>query len=86
MVDLEHFFISGDDSVSVCDSSVYDEYDPYDFIYVGSGSNSLSDPMYAAVAKSEINCQSPPPLPPRTKSVASERRKLSRDGLVSLFL
>jgi phosphatidylinositol-4-phosphate 3-kinase len=52
-----------DDCASVC-GSVYDDYDPYD-IYTGSGANSMSDPLYAAVVKSEAMPQSPPPLPPR---------------------
>ncbi|XP_044761430.1 phosphatidylinositol 4-phosphate 3-kinase C2 domain-containing subunit alpha [Coccinella septempunctata] len=47
-----------DDSTSVC-GSVYDEYDPYDFIYTGSGNNSLCDPMYAAVNKAESLYSSP---------------------------
>ncbi|KAK9879212.1 hypothetical protein WA026_004058 [Henosepilachna vigintioctopunctata] len=47
-----------DDAASIC-GSVYEEYDPYDFIYTGSGNNSLSDPMYAAVNKAENLYSSP---------------------------
>lgn len=49
-----------DDSASVCDS-VYNDFDPYDFIYSGSGSNSTSDPLYASVISAPT---SPPPVPP----------------------
>lgn len=65
-----------DDSGSVC-GSVYDEYDPYDFIYSGSGSNSNSDPIYAAVVKSENAPLSPPPLPPRLSTM--EKRKSKKE-------
>lgn len=66
-----------DDEGSVC-GSVYDEYDPYDFIYSGSGNNSLSDPMYAAVVKSEnAPLSPPPPLPPRAQQSTMERRQNS---------
>lgn len=51
-------FSCADDVGSVC-GSVYDEYDPYDFIYTGSGNNSLCDPMYAAVNKAESIYSSP---------------------------
>lgn len=73
-----------EDATSVC-GSVYDEYDPYDFIYSGSGSNSLSDSMYTAVIKTESAPQSPPPLPPRAKFATIERRKQSRETLVIFF-
>lgn len=62
-----------DDKASICDS-IYEEYDPYDFIYSGSGSNSLSDPMYAAVVKSEnAPISPPPPLPPRAHSTMERK-------------
>lgn len=67
--------------MSVCDS-VYDEYDPYDFIYSGSGSNSLSDSMYTAVIRTEHAPQSPPPLPPRVRFSTIERRKQSSEALL----
>lgn len=76
------FVVIVDDSGSVC-GSVYDEYDPYDFIYTGSGNNSLADPIYAAVVKSEnAPVSPPPPLPPRAHSTL-ERRKTNIDTLVS---
>lgn len=72
---------------SVCDS-VYDEYDPYDFIYTGSDSNSLSDPLYVAVvargaertpaaslSTSSPTPAAPPTLPPRSLSTQSEPRE-----------
>lgn len=72
-----------DDSGSIC-GSVYDEYDPYDFIYTGSGNNSLADPIYAAVVKSEnAPISPPPPLPPRAHPTL-ERRKTNVDNLVSI--
>lgn len=72
---LHHSVVSLDDEGSVC-GSVYDEYDPYDFIYLGSGNNSLSDPMYAAVVKSEkAPLSPPPPLPPRAQQSTMERRQ-----------
>lgn len=43
---------SVDDTMSVC-NSVYEEYDPYDFIYSGSGNNSISDPIYATLNRSD---------------------------------
>lgn len=58
----------------MCDS-VYDEYDPYDFIYSGSGNNSTSDSIYAAVVKSEKVPLSPPPLPPKLSTM--ERLRIS---------
>lgn len=74
----------GDDAASVC-GSVYDEYDPYDFIYSGSGNNSLSDPMYAAVIKQENAPMSPPStLPRRVQQSTMERRKNSRDAWVCI--
>ncbi|XP_064214165.1 phosphatidylinositol 4-phosphate 3-kinase C2 domain-containing subunit alpha isoform X1 [Tribolium castaneum] len=64
-----------DDGASVC-GSVYDDYDPYD-IYTGSGNNSMSDPLYAAPAKS------PPPLPPREYLAKKMTDKLNLlDGIV----
>lgn len=44
--------------MSIC-NSVYEEYDPYDFIYTGSGNNSLSDPIYATVNKPDNTPMSP---------------------------
>nr|CAI5868864.1 unnamed protein product [Callosobruchus analis] len=62
---------SVDDSISVC-NSVYEEYDPYDFIYSGSGNNSVSDPIYATVNKSDNTPMSP--IPPRIATI--DRRSL----------
>lgn len=68
-----------DDSASVC-GSIYDDYDPYD-IYTGSGNNSMSDPLYAAVVKSAP--QSPPPVPPRDPIGKKMTGKLNLlDGIV----
>ncbi|KAL3279432.1 hypothetical protein HHI36_016943 [Cryptolaemus montrouzieri] len=62
-----------DELASVCDS-VYDEYDPYDFIYTGSGNNSLSDPMYAVVNKTEGLYSSPVKLNQLCMSIADRSR------------
>lgn len=70
--------------MSVCDS-VYDEYDPYD-IYTGSGNNSLADPLYAAVVKSETLPQSPPPPVPPRAHMTTLNRQNTRDVKVKLNL
>ncbi|KAK4883151.1 hypothetical protein RN001_006470 [Aquatica leii] len=72
----------GDDTSSICDS-VYDEYDPYDFIHSGSGANSTSDPMYAAVIKSkpENASMSPSCTLSRRAQCTMERQK-SKDLLI----
>ncbi|KAI4457618.1 phosphatidylinositol kinase [Holotrichia oblita] len=68
---------SVDESASMCES-VYDEYDPFDYIYSGSGSNSVSDPVYATIAS--VSETSPtPPLPPRVKLSTLDRRKAQRE-------
>lgn len=78
------FLILVDESASMCES-VYDEYDPFDYIYSGSGSNSVSDPVYATIAS--ISETSPtPPLPPRVKISTLDRRKAQREQNVSHFI
>ncbi|XP_048517557.1 phosphatidylinositol 4-phosphate 3-kinase C2 domain-containing subunit alpha isoform X3 [Dendroctonus ponderosae] len=79
----------GDDTLSVCDS-VYDEYYDYDFIYSGSGNNSVSghttvsEPLYASLNVSlskliaESSPHSPsPPIPPRMR-ISTIDRNLSK--------
>ncbi|XP_066255577.1 phosphatidylinositol 4-phosphate 3-kinase C2 domain-containing subunit alpha isoform X2 [Euwallacea similis] len=78
----------GDDALSVS-GSVYDEYYDYDFIYSGSGNNSISgnttisEPLYASlnVSLSKLiaeNAHSPsPPLPNRMR-VSTIDRNLSK--------
>lgn len=44
--------------MSIC-NSVYEEYDPYDFIYSGSGNNSVSDPIYATINRADSAPLSP---------------------------
>ncbi|KAF5287684.1 hypothetical protein FQA39_LY15784 [Lamprigera yunnana] len=72
-----------DDASSICDS-VYDEYDPYDFIYSGSGTNSSSDPMYAAVIKSkpEYATMSPSCTLSRRAQMSTMERQKSKDLLI----
>ncbi|XP_060523562.1 phosphatidylinositol 4-phosphate 3-kinase C2 domain-containing subunit alpha isoform X2 [Cylas formicarius] len=74
---------TGDDSHSMC-GSVYDEYYDFDFIYSGSGSNSIynsiygntsiSEPIYATVSKVENSSSPVPPLPPRSRMSTLDRR------------
>lgn len=64
-----------DDAISVA-GSYYDSYDPYD-IYTGSGNNSVSDPIYATILKSDSTQSSPasaPPIPPRTHMSTLDKR------------
>ncbi|KAJ1529587.1 hypothetical protein ONE63_006357 [Megalurothrips usitatus] len=61
-----------DETASQCSGSIYDPYDPFDFMYAPS-EGSQSDPVYAAVvrkkdaeaAPSTPSGSAPPPLPPR---------------------
>lgn len=84
----------GDDTLSVC-GSVYDEYYDYDFIYSGSGNNSISgntgvsEPIYASLNASlskliaESSPHSPsPPIPPRAR-MSTIDRNLSKKLKVS---
>ncbi|KAG5888356.1 hypothetical protein JTB14_020756 [Gonioctena quinquepunctata] len=65
---------SVDDAMSVC-NSVYEEYDPYDFIYSGSGNNSVSDPIYATINRPDNTPNSP--APPRMSTI--DRRRSSNN-------
>lgn len=72
--------------MSVC-GSVYDEYYDYDFIYSGSGNNSISgntvvsEPIYASLnanlGKLIAESTSSPPIPPRMR-VSTIDRNLSK--------
>lgn len=68
--------------------SVYDPFDPFDYMYSTSETVN-SDPVYAAVEKSAkspaVSPAAPPPLPPRNSSAWNtiERRKTSLDRRVS---
>ncbi|XP_063237766.1 phosphatidylinositol 4-phosphate 3-kinase C2 domain-containing subunit beta [Bacillus rossius redtenbacheri] len=64
--------------------SVYDPYDPFDYMYAQSGEGSQCDPVYAAVVKERsapLSPCTPPPLPPRNSAAWStiERRRSSLD-------
>ncbi|CAG9769508.1 unnamed protein product [Ceutorhynchus assimilis] len=87
----------GDDTLSVS-GSVYDEYYDYDFIYSGSGNNSISgntgvsEPIYASLNASlskliaESSPHSPtPPLPPRARMSTIDRNlsKISEHNLLN---
>ncbi|CAG9823212.1 unnamed protein product [Phaedon cochleariae] len=63
---------SVDDAMSVC-NSVYEEYDPYDFIYSGSGNNSISDPIYATINKPDNT-----PLSPGAPRMSTIDRRTSK--------
>ncbi|XP_071051233.1 phosphatidylinositol 4-phosphate 3-kinase C2 domain-containing subunit beta [Onthophagus taurus] len=67
---------SSEEAASMCES-VYDEYDPFDYIYSGSGGNSTSEPIYASIA-SKSDYSPTPPLPPRVNSTL-DRRKVHKD-------
>lgn len=69
-------------SESQMEGSVYDPFDPFDYMYSTSETVN-SDPVYAAVDKSTkspaVSPAVPPPLPPRNSSAWNtiERRKSS---------
>lgn len=77
----------GDDVVSQCSGSVYDPYDPFDFMYALS-EGSQADPVYAAVVKKKEYSDTapvssrgtvPPPLPPRNYAAKkAEEKKQNR--------
>ncbi|EZA50776.1 Phosphatidylinositol-4-phosphate 3-kinase C2 domain-containing subunit alpha [Ooceraea biroi] len=73
-----------DDPRSPVGDSVYDPFDPFDYMY-STNESANSDPVYAAVEKSAkspaISPAAPPPLPPRNSSAWNtiERRKTSLD-------
>ncbi|KAJ8914580.1 hypothetical protein NQ315_017285, partial [Exocentrus adspersus] len=71
-----------DDSVSVCDS-VYEEYDPYDFIYTGSGNNSISDPIYASISRPDSTPLSP--APPRMSTIDRRSSKSFKRNLLTII-
>ncbi|XP_012259521.2 phosphatidylinositol 4-phosphate 3-kinase C2 domain-containing subunit beta isoform X3 [Athalia rosae] len=72
------------DTESQLSGSVYDPFDPFDYMY-STNESVNSDPVYAAVEKSAkspaISPAAPPPLPPRNSSAWNtiERRRTSLD-------
>ncbi|XP_012279784.1 phosphatidylinositol 4-phosphate 3-kinase C2 domain-containing subunit beta isoform X2 [Orussus abietinus] len=73
-----------DDTESHVSGSVYDPFDPFDYMY-STNESVNSDPVYVAVEKSAkspaVSPAAPPPLPPRNSSAWNtiERRKTSLD-------
>ncbi|XP_015511181.1 phosphatidylinositol 4-phosphate 3-kinase C2 domain-containing subunit beta isoform X2 [Neodiprion lecontei] len=73
-----------DDTDSQLSGSVYDPFDPFDYMY-STNESVNSDPVYAAVEKSAkspaVSPAAPPPLPPRNSSAWNtiERRRTSLD-------
>ncbi|XP_054261584.1 phosphatidylinositol 4-phosphate 3-kinase C2 domain-containing subunit beta-like [Macrosteles quadrilineatus] len=70
-----------EDDQSECSGSVYDPYDPFDYLYSppSIAGSQASDPIYAAVVKASPI--SPPPLPPRnTAAKLSAERKSHRQS------
>ncbi|XP_011867449.1 PREDICTED: phosphatidylinositol 4-phosphate 3-kinase C2 domain-containing subunit beta isoform X4 [Vollenhovia emeryi] len=73
-----------DDSQSQVSGSVYDPFDPFDYMY-STNESVNSDPVYAAVEKSAkspaVSPAAPPPLPPRNSAAWNtiERRRTSLD-------
>lgn len=69
--------------------SVYDPFDPFDYMY-STNESVNSDPLYVAVDKSTkspaLSPAAPPPLPPRNSSAWNtiERRRTSLDRRVSI--
>lgn len=53
---------------SECSNSLYAVFDPFDYMYSPSECSQHSDPIYAAVIKTQTPLNSPPPLPPRNYS------------------
>lgn len=55
-----------------CSNSLYASFDPFDYMYSPSECSQHSDPIYAAVIKTQTPLNSPPPLPPRNNISANE--------------
>ncbi len=51
-----------------CTNSLYASFDPFDYMYSPSECSQHSDPIYAAVIKTQTPVNSPPPLPPRNSN------------------
>ncbi|KAG7196586.1 hypothetical protein KM043_013079 [Ampulex compressa] len=72
------------DSQSQVSGSVYDPFDPFDYMY-STNESVNSDPVYVAVERSAkspaVSPAAPPPLPPRNSSAWNtiERRRTSLD-------
>ncbi|XP_076252250.1 phosphatidylinositol-4-phosphate 3-kinase catalytic subunit Pi3K68D isoform X2 [Rhynchophorus ferrugineus] len=68
-----------DDTYSVC-GSLYNEYNDYDFIYTGSGNNSIcgntsySEPIYATINKQMGDGSPHSPVPPRGHMSTIDRK------------
>ncbi|XP_076625671.1 phosphatidylinositol-4-phosphate 3-kinase catalytic subunit Pi3K68D isoform X4 [Colletes latitarsis] len=73
-----------DEAQSQISGSVYDPFDPFDYMY-STNESVNSDPVYVAVEKSAkspaVSPAAPPPLPPRNSSAWNtiERRRTSLD-------
>lgn len=61
-----------EEEYSECSNSLYAAYDPFDYMYSLSECSQHSDPIYAAVVKTQTPLNSPPPLPPRNRSSADQ--------------
>lgn len=87
---LFHYYYIFTDSQSQVSGTVYDPFDPFDYMY-STNESANSDPVYVAVEKSAkspaVSPAAPPPLPPRNSSAWNtiERRKTSLDRRVSLY-
>ncbi|XP_065206609.1 phosphatidylinositol 4-phosphate 3-kinase C2 domain-containing subunit beta isoform X2 [Planococcus citri] len=57
-----------EEASSECSNSLYAVFDPFDYMYSPSECSQHSDPIYAAVVKTQTPLNSPPPLPPRNHS------------------
>lgn len=76
-----------DDSMSVCSGSMYEEYDPFEYLHSGSGGASVSaEPIYATITRTDGKVpMSPPPLPPRLSQSTLERKRNTRETWVSFL-
>lgn len=59
-----------EDDQSECSGSLYNAYDPFDYLYSppSIAGSQASDPIYAAVIKASPLSPPPPPLPPRNNN------------------
>lgn len=69
--------------MSVCSGSMYEEYDPFEYLYSGSGTASVSEPIYATITRTDSKAHmSPPPLPPRLSQSTLDRKRNTRETWV----
>lgn len=75
------FLFLVDDAYSVCSGSMYEEYDPFEYLQSGSGAGSVSEPIYATITRDKTPL-SPPPLPPRSQATLDRQKRQSKESWV----